>query len=60
VAALDAWFGEHAAQLSSHALQGLRDRIQVIATGQRVHEKMVGGQSGPGSATGALQDALSR
>ena len=58
-AEIDAWFADHGPQLSPHALQGLRDRIQVIATGQRVHEKMVGGQSGPGSATGTLQDALS-
>lgn len=59
-AAIDAWFADHGAELSSHALDGLRDRIKVIATGQRVHEKMVGGQSGPGAATGTLQDALSQ
>ena len=59
-AAIDAWFADNGPKLSPFALQGLRDRIQVIATGQRVHEKMVGGPSGPGSATGTLQDALSR
>jgi hypothetical protein len=59
-AAIDAWFAGNGPKLSPFAVQGLRDRIQVIATGQRVHEKMVGGQSGPGSATGTLQDALSR
>ena len=57
-AAIDAWFADHGAEVSPRAEQKLREHFQVIATGQRLHEHMVGGASKPGAATGALQDAL--
>jgi hypothetical protein len=52
------WFDSHGSGLSPHAASELRTHFEVIATGQRDHERMVGGQSRPGSSTGALQDAL--
>jgi hypothetical protein len=51
------WFDRHA-DLSPHAASELRARFAVIATGERDHDRMVGGPSQPGSHTGALQDAL--
>ena len=57
--AIDTWFTDHRAELSPRAVEKLRERFQVIATGEPVHERMVGGASKPGAAIGALQDALS-
>ncbi len=52
------WFSDHGAELSPHAEKELRAHFVVMATGGRDHDRMVGGQSGAGSGTGALQDAL--
>ncbi|MGH3813680.1 MAG: hypothetical protein ACRDUV_14705 [Pseudonocardiaceae bacterium] len=52
------WFDSHNAELSPHAASELRARFEVIATGQRDHNRIVSGQSRPDSGTGALQDAL--
>lgn len=52
------WFDGHGADLSPHAASELRARFTVIATGERDHDRMVGGPSKPGSRTGALRDAL--
>jgi hypothetical protein len=57
-ATIEQWFDSHGSQISPHAASELRAHFQVIATGQRDHNRMVGGQSRPGSGTGALQDAL--
>jgi hypothetical protein len=52
------WFARRGDQLSPDAASQLRDHFQVIATGQREHERVVGGPAQPGSGVGALQDAL--
>jgi len=57
-ATIDKWFSDHSAELSANAAAGLRDRFQVISTGQTDHDRMLSGQSRPKSATGALEDAL--
>jgi hypothetical protein len=57
-ATIASWFDSHGANLSPHAARELSARFTVIATGESHHDRMVGGQSKPGSRTGALQDAL--
>ena len=54
------WFARRGGELSTDAAAKLRALFEVIPTGQADHNKMVGGQAKPGSATGALQDALAR
>jgi hypothetical protein len=57
-ATINAWFDDHGKEMSGRAERKLREHFQVIATGQPVHEQIVGGPSKPGAATGALHDAL--
>jgi hypothetical protein len=57
-ATIASWFDKHGADLSPHAASALRARFTVIATGEPHHDRMVGGQSKPGSRSGALEDAL--
>lgn len=55
-----AWFNANSGRLSPHAMAGLKARIEVIATGERNHHRLVGARATPGSAVGALQDAIGR
>jgi hypothetical protein len=48
----------HGKELSGRAEQKLREHFQVVATGQPIHEQIVGAPSKPGAATVALHDAL--
>ncbi len=57
-ATIERWLADHTADLSPNAATGLREHFQVIATGQTDHDRMLSGQSKPGSKTGALEDAL--
>jgi hypothetical protein len=55
---IDDWFAANAGTVSSRALAALRARFQVIATGHRDHERIVGKPARTGSPDGALLDAL--
>lgn len=57
---LAGWFNDNSGRLSPAAAAELRARIEVLATGERNHHRLVGARSAPGSAVGALQDAIGR
>ena len=58
-ATIEAWFADHGSELSPRAARELREQFQVISTGGRDHDRIIGGPARPGSDVGALRDALS-